>query len=68
MVQEKYEQSLWICRGGRFSLVPGTRECILVEVRVDLSSRNRTVRKGSRGKGTQDERTTGLSMSAKVER
>ena len=51
MVQEKYEQSLWICRGGRFFLVPGTRECILVEVRVDLSSRNRTVRKGSGGEG-----------------
>lgn len=62
MVQEKYEQSLWICRGGRFFLVPRTRECILVEVRVDLSSRNRTVRKGSGGKGTQDERTTGTKV------
>lgn len=40
-------------QGGRFLLVLGTRECILVEVRVDLSSRNRTVRKGSGGKGTR---------------
>lgn len=63
MVQEKYEQSLWICRGGRFFLILGTRECILVEVRVDLSSRNRTVRKGSGGKGTQDERTTGTKVA-----
>lgn len=39
----------------------GTRECILVEVRVESSSRNDN-KNGQWGKGTQDERTAGIKM------
>lgn len=60
MSYEKYEQSyVDVQKSGGLLLIFGVRECIPVEMRVEPSSRNKTVRVDGEGRTHKTKRAAG---------